>query len=129
MGTAKESLSSPPEVLASKLSLPDLNSFAVARPGVMRRFDEGHRVVVVGGPPGYGKTTAARQWVDSQGDAVGWLSLDVLDNRPAMFWSHFVVALEDAIPDIRSDDSLSFGVDRPVDELLSSLFNRVEQCG
>ncbi|MGX5695656.1 LuxR C-terminal-related transcriptional regulator [Agromyces soli] len=84
---------------ATKFRAPAPGAHAIARPGL---FDAWHvvrpAVIVVRAPAGYGKTTAAAQWVDaSAGARVGeegarrvrhlWVSLDEDDDDPVGLWA------------------------------------------
>ena len=56
-------------------------------------------------PPGYGKTTLLAQWTARERRPVAWLTLDDLDNDPAVLLSYLAVAfdrIEPIDPSIRS---------------------------
>ena len=53
---------------------------------------EGPPVVALIAGPGYGKTTLLSQWVDQERRAVAWLTLDELDNDPAMLVAYLEAA-------------------------------------
>jgi len=91
-------------LLQTKLQIP------AARPGLVRRsrlltdlsrgLDRGHRLSLISAPPGFGKTTLVRSWIDSVGRAVAWLTLDQSDNDPERFLRYLYAAL------CRADDRL-----------------------
>jgi LuxR family transcriptional regulator, maltose regulon positive regulatory protein len=49
-----------------------------------------HRVNLVCGPAGFGKTTAVRQWLEPHGEPTVWIDLDVDDNDPFRLWSRII---------------------------------------
>jgi LuxR family maltose regulon positive regulatory protein len=87
-------------VLTSKLTLPELPGWAVARPRIDKLIAEGARgpLTSVTGPPGAGKTMAVAAWAASTSYpcTLAWLSIDEHDNRPRVFWSYVVAALRRA---------------------------------
>ena len=94
-------------ILESKVTVPDVPSWAIQRPRITRLITRGTRwcpLTVVTGPPGAGKTMAATLWAAARPGPVAWLSLDEYDNRPSGFWSNVVAALRRAgvaVPDAR----------------------------
>jgi LuxR family transcriptional regulator, maltose regulon positive regulatory protein len=52
-----------------------------------------HRVTLVCGPSGAGKTIACAQWAAGVADGTGWLSLDYGDRWPPGLWAHLRTAL------------------------------------
>ncbi len=88
------------ELLEDKLRVP--------RPGLAvlprRRIGElieagvGHRVTLVTGPPGSGKTVAAAQWAMARPASrrPGWVSLDASDRDPGRFWRYVTAAVSRA---------------------------------
>jgi LuxR family maltose regulon positive regulatory protein len=86
-----------PELLADKLRIPRL-SLAILRRGRVIDLVEraaGHRVTVVSGPAGAGKTVACGSWASAApaGRRVAWLTLDADDQDPARFWGYVQAAL------------------------------------
>ena len=75
------------------------------RPGVVMRSHllddlrraEDVRVVTVTAPAGYGKTTVLAQWAALYGPDAAWLTLDGVDNDPAILLAHLLGAL--GVPD------------------------------
>jgi LuxR family maltose regulon positive regulatory protein len=86
-------------ILASKITIPDLPGWVVARPRIEKQIVEGVQgpLTVVTGPPGAGKTMAIASWAASGGAGpIAWVTLDEYDNRPRTFWSYVVAALRRA---------------------------------
>ena len=89
-----------PELLADKLRIPRL-SLAILRRGRVIDLVEravGHRVTMVSGPAGAGKTVACGSWASAApaGRRVAWLTLDADDQDPARFWGYVQAALAGA---------------------------------
>lgn len=72
----------------------------------MARLSVEDRVTLLSALPGYGKTAAVRQWIDSVDLPVAWLSLDLLDEEPTAFWSNTLAALGLAIPGIDDEPAM-----------------------
>ena len=81
-------------LLESKLHPPARVSALVPRPRLVGPLldREGPPVVALIAGPGYGKTTLLSQWVDQERRAVAWLTLDELDNDPAMLVAYLEAA-------------------------------------
>src|SRR5262249_55412298 len=99
--------------------LPTPNKTVMPRPSVpllprprvtelIERASAKHRVTLVCGPSGAGKTIACAEWAASAPAAasVGWLSLDYGDRRPRQLWSnvHRSLAGIPALPDDIASD-------------------------
>lgn len=56
--------------------------------------DRGPRVVAIIAPPGYGKTTLLAQWAAHESRPVAWVTLDDLDNDPAVLLSYVATAFD-----------------------------------
>jgi LuxR family transcriptional regulator, maltose regulon positive regulatory protein len=72
-----------------------------ARPGIVARTELVDRllataapVVCVVAPAGYGKTTLLAEWAQRKGPRVGWVSVDLRDNDPAVLLTYLAVALD-----------------------------------
>jgi len=91
-----------PELLAAKLRIPQLGLPMLRRRRVMDLIDQaaGHRLTVVSGPAGAGKTVACRAWASAPrpGHRVAWLTLDGEDRDPARFWAYVQAALTPVMP-------------------------------
>jgi len=85
-------------LLATKLHRPRPTSSLVARPRLTERLDaglrNGHRLILVVAPAGYGKTTLVTDWLGKTPIPSAWLSLDEADNDPLRFFTYVVAALQ-----------------------------------
>ena len=66
------------------------------------------KLVLVNAPAGFGKTTLLAQWrsTATEGRPVAWLSLDRGDDDPGRLWWHVVSALQQACPELGTEDIL-----------------------
>jgi len=88
-------------VLLSKITIPSLPAWAIARPRIEKLVDAGTRgpLTTVTGPPASGKTMAIASWAaatSANHRVLAWISLDDYDNQPKVFWSYLVAALRRA---------------------------------
>jgi len=84
-------------ILASKITVPDVPAWTVRRPRITELIARGTRwcpLTAITGPPGAGKTMALALWAAAEPGAVAWVSLDEYDNRPGVFWSYAIAALQ-----------------------------------
>src|SRR3954452_21767340 len=85
-------------LLSAKLQPPVLLHAALLRPrlfALLSRAVQRSPLTLISGPAGSGKTVLAASWRETEpaARAVAWLSLDVYDEDPALFWSYVVEAL------------------------------------
>ncbi len=87
-------------VLMSKITIPSLPAWAVARPHIEKLIAAGTRgpLTTITGPPASGKTMVIASWAATSADpgVLAWITLDDYDNRPKVFWSYLVAALRRA---------------------------------
>jgi LuxR family maltose regulon positive regulatory protein len=89
----------------------------VARPRVLAHLSPDVRFTLVSAMPGYGKTAAVRQWIDTVDVPVAWWSLDLLDAESISFWSNLLLAIGTAVPGI-DDEPSKLLFERGVDDHL-----------
>ena len=77
----------------------------------------GPPVVAVIAPPGYGKTTLLAQWAARETRPVAWLTIDDLDNDPAVLLSYLATALDRIQP---IDDALLSDLGAPRQRILAT---------
>jgi LuxR family transcriptional regulator, maltose regulon positive regulatory protein len=85
-------------LLDDKLRVPALGLAVTRRARVGELLEHAisrHRVTLVTGPAGAGKTVACASWADAQrrGSHVAWLTVDAGDREPECFWRYVVAAL------------------------------------
>ena len=86
--------------VAAKLRIPSMRDGLVLRRTPIRVLatSADHAVVLVTGPPGYGKTTLLTQWASSDPRPVAWVTLEDSDNDPGVFLAYLLLALEGVHP-------------------------------
>jgi LuxR family transcriptional regulator, maltose regulon positive regulatory protein len=86
-----------PELLGDKLRIPRLSLATLRRRRLIDLLEQAasHRVTVVSGPAGAGKTVACGLWASATPASrrVAWLTLDADDREPARFWPYVQAAL------------------------------------
>lgn len=82
----------------------------------------GPRVVALIAPPGYGKTTLLAQWFERESRPVAWLTLDDLDNDPAILLSYLAAALDRIGP---IDEALRAAIAAPRQRILATAVPRL----
>jgi LuxR family maltose regulon positive regulatory protein len=128
-------------LLADKLEMPGLGLAVVDRPRVTALMDRAtsHRVALVTGPAGAGKTVACVSWVagrkaataaGQQRDRAAWLTLDAADREPARFWAYLAAALAGAGAISPADADRLAGDDFPGSghEIAGDLLSALEQA-
>ncbi len=107
----------PPTLLSTKLYMPRPRSAIVQRPRLLARLDAGllGPLTLIAAPAGFGKTTLLADWLATRTEErglttesgalslspqssflstrVAWLSLDPVDNDPAIFLRYLIAAL------------------------------------
>ncbi len=88
------------ELLEDKLRVPRPGFAMLPRRRIGELIEAGvsHRVTLVTGPPGSGKTVAAAQWAMARPASrrPGWVSLDASDRDPRRFWRYVTAAVSRA---------------------------------
>ncbi len=86
--------------VAAKLRIPSNRDSLVVRRTAARVLatPAEHAVVLVTGPPGYGKTTLLTQWAASDARPVAWVTLEDSDNDPGVLLAYLLLALDRVHP-------------------------------
>jgi LuxR family transcriptional regulator, maltose regulon positive regulatory protein len=83
-------------ILTSQITAPGVPDWAAPRPRITKLIAQGRRwcrLTVITAPAGAGKTTALVVWAAAAPGTVAWITVDVCDSRPGVFWAHVVAAL------------------------------------
>jgi LuxR family maltose regulon positive regulatory protein len=124
-------------LLQTKLHIPPVRPDLVERPRLLQRLDtglrQGHRLILISAPAGFGKTTLLASWISSIGDRradiqdhLAWLSLDGDDDDPARFLVYLWAAVQKAGVDSGQDASWAQEGGSPLARsILTTLINGV----
>jgi LuxR family maltose regulon positive regulatory protein len=99
----------PPEERPGTIERPHLVRLLSARPGPP--------VVSIIAPPGYGKTTLLVQWARRERRDLAWLTIDDLDNDPAVLLSYLAAAFDRIEP---VDNAFRTAVTAPRQRILAT---------
>jgi LuxR family transcriptional regulator, maltose regulon positive regulatory protein len=99
-GPARQATAAGDPLLTSKITVPGVPGWLVPRPRLDTLLAQGARspITSVTGPPGAGKTMALALWAARRapGGRIAWVTIDDYDNRPRVFWSYVLAALQRA---------------------------------
>ena len=116
-------------LLETKLYVPRARSDLVARPRLIEalRRGTGQKLTVIIAPAGFGKTTLLSAWLGA-GPPTAWVSLDVNDNEPDLFWGYFVRALQRITPGVgrRAIALLESPQPPAIESVLTLLLNEID---
>jgi LuxR family transcriptional regulator, maltose regulon positive regulatory protein len=112
----------------AKLVAPRARAGLVERPRISRALDAGSdaTLTLVAGPPGYGKTTAVREWCSRQEAPLVWVTLDASDNDPTRLWTYVATAVDRVRqglgrPALQRLGFVGTPIEPPVDELMNAI--------
>jgi LuxR family transcriptional regulator, maltose regulon positive regulatory protein len=92
-----------------------------------RLVEERPRLVLLVGPPGFGKTTLLAQWAALDPRPFAWLLADDEDNDPAVMWTYIAAAIAKSADDHLDEERLqAIGGDPDPG---ATLANELEQSG
>ncbi len=89
----------------------------LVRDRLLEMFSLTDRFTLLSALPGYGKTAAVGHWIETISAPVAWLSIDLLDQEPAAFWSNILSSLGSVIAGIDEEPAMLLrerGVENPV---------------
>jgi LuxR family transcriptional regulator, maltose regulon positive regulatory protein len=125
-------------LVTTKFYIAPPRSDLVELPRLLQRLDaglrQGHRLILISAPAGFGKTTLLASWISSiedrhadSPDRIAWLSLDEDDDDPARFLVYLRAAVQKAGVDSAQDASASPQEGEPpvARSILTSLINSV----
>lgn len=88
-------------LLLPKLQLPRLQKSLLPRERLLELLDKAveHKLTLISGPVGYGKTTLIGQWIAERGNRMDFpqiacVTLDEGDNDPIRFWRYVIAACQ-----------------------------------
>ncbi len=122
-------------VLGTKLHVPAPRRQLVARDRLTDQLRAGSgsmpRLVLIGAPAGFGKTTLMTQWLTSTAPhavSVAWLSLDAGDTDLRLFLTHLLAAVHASNPEVGAEAGALLENDRgtPTEAVLVSLVNDLD---
>ncbi len=96
-------------LVETKLYAPPARKEWVPRTELIRGLAGGMaKLVLVGAPAGFGKSTLVAQWDTSPAETrpFAWISLDAGDDDPGRLWWHLACAVQRACPDFRGEQVL-----------------------
>jgi LuxR family maltose regulon positive regulatory protein len=100
VGPARQASGAGDPLLTSKITVPGVPGWLVPRARLEKLIAQGTRgsVTTVTGPPGAGKTMALALWAAHRAPAgpIAWVTIDDYDNRPRVFWSYVLAAVQRA---------------------------------
>jgi len=126
-------------LLMPKLQLPRLQKSLLPREHLLELLDKGleHKLTLIAGPAGYGKTTLVNQWIAARSahrdfPQVASVTLDEGDNDPIRFWRYIIAACqkfragfgEEALELLLAHRLPSF---KPLEMMLTALLNELSQ--
>lgn len=126
-------------LLMPKLQLPRLQKSLLPREHLLVLLDTGldHKVTLISGPAGYGKTTLVSQWIAERGvrtdfPCVAIVTLDEGDNDPIRFWHYIIAACQqfrtgfgnEALELLLANRLPPF---KPLEMMLTALLNELSQ--
>lgn len=84
-----------PTHLPGHVAPPQPSPASIPRPALLDLLtgSDGPAIAALIAPPGYGKTTLLGQWAIADRRPVAWLTLDALDNDPALLAAHVAASL------------------------------------
>ncbi|MDV6293371.1 protein kinase domain-containing protein [Rhodococcus aetherivorans] len=121
---------SAPPTPATRFRPPPPSRTLVTRDRLMQALhtDRRRRLTVIHAPTGYGKSTAAAQWLHQladEGIATAWLTIDRDDDNPLWFLAHLIEAITTALPALATElrDTFEAHGDRACPHVLTTLIN------
>lgn len=114
-------------VLSNKLTMPKLSPI-LHRADLVAQLQKAadYPLILLQGPPGFGKTCLVQDWISHSDHHVCWFTIDSMNNVPSDFWQYICSSLSSLSPNMteqaqqRLDNSHIQDVTPICDELLSA---------
>lgn len=119
-------------LLQTKFNIPSSRPHHIPRPDLLATLQtgilEGHQLIFVSAPAGFGKTTLLSDWAKKNGHPVAWLTLDTNDNDATRFLAYLLAALQLIESDLGEGllDALQSTRPPAPETLLTSLINQAD---
>lgn len=122
-------------LLVTKFHIPAVRAEIVLRPRLLDELttgrQQGHRLLLVAAPAGFGKTTLVTDWLRGLAVTPAWIALDEADNDPAAFFALLITALQRLHPEIgkATEQMMRLPQPPPVLNLCVALLNDIVVAG
>lgn len=121
----------PNTIIKTKINLPAFRRGLVVRSRLSALLSagiaQGHKLILISAPAGFGKTTVIREWIALGKVPAAWVSLDEGDGDSARFLTYLVTALQTVIAGVGESILAALQSSQPVatSDLLVSLLNEL----
>ena len=113
-------------IVETKLFVPRPRDGLVRRPRLDDLLGAHSRLTLISAPAGFGKSTLLTSWLAGQSQSpVAWVSFDEGDNRPEVFWSYVLTALERAAPGTGASGLTLLDSGQPIESVLAAVLNEL----
>lgn len=113
-------------IVETKLFVPRPRAGLVPRPRLDDLLGAHSRLTLISAPAGFGKSTLLTSWLATHSQTpVAWVSFDEGDNRPEVFWSYVLTALERAAPGTGASGLALLESGQPIESVLAAVLNEL----
>jgi LuxR family maltose regulon positive regulatory protein len=122
----------PPQILSTKLYIPQPRQNLVSRPRLLDLLKRGtkNKLTLISAPAGYGKTTLLSEWINQSEIPSCWLSLDTQENDLKLFLAYLIASLQSIHIEVDERIASILQTQQPekYDELLIPLINQISDA-
>jgi len=119
-----------PFIIRTKLHRPPVHGVHIHRQRLFDQLDQRREcpLTLISAPAGYGKTTLASCWLETNDSVSAWVSLDETDNDLRLFLSYFLTAIQTIYPNFGRQTLAMVNAPTiaPVTILVGSLINEID---